>query len=85
MRHQHRRIWKEQIESFPLVCNFSIGGSILKLGTPLYSIGTAAVEKNKMLEVFREQWASARLEGVFWGKGANKKYRVKWTNLGEDL
>jgi hypothetical protein len=51
----------------------------------LYSIGVAAVEKKKMEQVFESEWSTARVEGVFLGRGSNRKYRVKWTNLGEEL
>jgi hypothetical protein len=38
-------------------------------------------KKNKMVETFGSEFASARAEGVFMGRGAGHKYRVKWTNL----
>ena len=38
-----------------------------------------------MVEFFRDQYATARVEGVFMGRGAGKKYRVKWTNFSEEL
>jgi hypothetical protein len=67
------------------VPSFKIGQRVWKLGDPIHSIGTAAVEKKKMVETFGDQYATARVEGVFMGHGSGKKYCVKWTNLREDL
>ena len=67
------------------VPSFKIGSRVWKLGDPIHSVGIAAVEKKKMVEIFRDQYATARVEGVFMGRGAGKKYRVKWTNLSEEL
>ncbi len=67
------------------VPSFKIGPSVWKLGDPIHSIGTAAVEKKKMVETFGEKYATARVEGVFMGHGSVKKYCVKWTNLREEL
>ncbi len=65
--------------------SIQIGSRKMELGAPLYSIGDAAVEKKKMVEVFGSQWTTARVEGVFWGRGSSRKYQLKWTNLGEEL
>jgi hypothetical protein len=47
-------------------------------------VDIAAVEK-KMVETFGDQYATARVEGVFMDHGSGKKYCVKWTNLKEEL
>jgi hypothetical protein len=41
--------------------------------------------KNKMVQSFGDAFATARVEGVFTGHGFRQKYRVKWTNLSEEL
>jgi hypothetical protein len=63
------------------VSSFKIGSRVWKIGDPIHSIGTAAVEKSKMLDTFGAQFETARVEGVFLGRGDGKKYRIKWTNL----
>ncbi len=67
------------------VPSFQIGLHVWKIFDPIHSVGTDAVEKKKMVETFGNQYATARVEGVFLGCGAGKKYRVKWTNLREEL
>ena len=67
------------------VPSFKIGSRVLKLGDPIHSVGIDAVEKRKWLNFFRDQYATARVDGVFMGRGAGKKYRVKWNNLSEEL
>jgi hypothetical protein len=58
-----------------------IGQHIWKIGEPIYSIGTKAVTKRKMVETFGAQWDSARVEGILLGKASTKKVRIRWTNL----
>ncbi len=41
--------------------------------------------KKKMVQSFGDAFASARVEGVFMGRGSGQKYCVKWTNLSEEL
>ena len=41
--------------------------------------------KKKMVGTFGDAYATARVEGVFMGRGSGHKYRVKWTNLSEEL
>ena len=42
-------------------------------------------KKKKMVQTFGDAFATARVEGVFMGRGSGHKYRVKWTNLSEEL
>ena len=41
--------------------------------------------KKKMVGTFGDAYATARVEGVFMGRWSGHKYRVKWTNLSEEL
>jgi hypothetical protein len=43
-----------------------------------------AIEK-KMVQSFGDAFATARVEGVFMGRGSGQKYRVKWPNLSGEL
>jgi hypothetical protein len=43
------------------------------------------LKKKKMVKTFGDQYATASDEGVVLGRGSGKKYRVKWTNLREEL
>jgi hypothetical protein len=49
------------------VPSFKIGQRVWKLGEPIHSIGTAAVEKKKMVETYGDQYATARVEGSVYG------------------
>ena len=69
----------------PDVISFVICGKTWRLGDPIHSTGFGAVEKKKMVQTFGEQAATARAEGVSMGRGTGQKYRVKWTNLSEEL
>ena len=61
--------------------NIKIGSRIWKKGDKVYTTGAGVVEKAKMVETFSDAWRTARAEGEKMGRGANKKVRVKWTNL----
>ena len=39
----------------------------------------------KMVGTSEDAYATARVAGVFMGRGSGHKYRVKWTNLSEEL
>ena len=67
------------------VPSFKIGLRVWKLGDSIHSVGITAVEKKKMVENFGDQNATARVEGVFMGRGDGEKYRVKRTNLRGEL
>jgi hypothetical protein len=60
----------------PAVVSFVIAGKTWKLGNTIYSTGVGAVKKKKMVETFGADFATARSEGVFMGRGAGHKYRV---------
>ena len=64
-----------------VLSSIKIGSRVWKLGESITSIGTTAVSKSKLRESFGDQWAQANLTGILLGKGANKKVRVRWTNL----
>jgi hypothetical protein len=40
--------------------------------------------KKKMVHSFGDAFATARVEGVFMGRGSAQKYGVKWTNLSDE-
>ena len=42
---------------------------------------TIAVSKSELRESFGDEWAQARVTGILLSKSANKKVRVRWTNL----
>ena len=62
-----------------------IAGKTWRLGDAIHSTGVGAVEKKKMVQTFGDAFATARVEGVFMGRGSSHKYRVKWTHLSEEL
>ncbi len=64
--------------------SFVIAGKTWRLGDAIHSTGVGAIEKN-MVGTFGDAYATARVEGVFMGRGSCHKYRVKWTNLSEEL
>jgi hypothetical protein len=61
------------------VASFVICGKTWQLGDPIHSTGIGAIEK-KMVQSFLDDFATARVEGVFMGRENSQKYRVKWTN-----
>ena len=69
----------------PAALSFVISGKTWKIGDAIYSTGVGAIKKKEMVATFGSEYATARAEGVFMGKGAGHKYRVKWTNLKEEL
>ena len=69
----------------PAAISFVICGKTWRLGDPIHSTGFGAVEKKKMVQTFGAAFATARVEGVFMGLGSGHKYRLKWTNLSEEL
>ena len=69
----------------PGAFSFVIAGKTWRLCCALHSTGVGAVEKKKMVQTFGSAFATARVEGVFMGRGSSHKYRVKWTNLFEEL
>ena len=69
----------------PAASSFVIAGKTWRLGDAIHSTGVGAVEKKKMVGTFGDAYATARVEGVFMGRGSGHKYRVKWTNLSEEL
>ncbi len=69
----------------PAETSFVICGRTWKLGDPIHSTGVGAIE-NKIGPIFWRCFRrTARVEGVFMGRGSGQKYRVKWTNLSEEL
>ena len=69
----------------PGVSSFVIAGKTWRLGDAIHSTGVGAVEKKKMVQTFGDAFATARVEGVFMGRGSGFKYCVKWTNPSEEL
>jgi hypothetical protein len=61
-----------------------IAGKIWRLGDAIHSTGFGAIGK-KMVGTSEDAYATARVAGVFMGRGSGHKYRVKWTNLSEEL
>jgi len=74
----------DQAVSAP-VSSFTIRGRLMKIGDPIYSIGVGAVKKKNMVESFGARFETARVEGVFLGRGSGQKFRLKWTNLLQEL
>lgn len=69
----------------PDAISFVIAGKTWKVGDEIHSTGVGAIEKKKMVQTFGVAFATARAEGVFMGRGSAEKFRVKWTNLTEEL
>ena len=69
----------------PDAIGFVIAGKTWKVGDEIHSTGVGAIEKKKMVQTFGVAFATARAEGVFMGRGSAEKFRVKWTNLTEEL
>jgi hypothetical protein len=71
----------------PAVASFVICGRTWKLGDPIHctGLGVGAIEKKITVQSFGDAFTSARVEGVFIGRGSGQKYCVKWTNLSEEL
>ena len=69
----------------PAVTSFVICGRTWKLGDPIHSTGVGANEKKNGPIFWRCFRRIARVEGVSMGHGSGQKYRVKWTNLSEEL
>ncbi len=69
----------------PGASSFVIAGRTWRLGDAIHSTGVGAVEKKKMVQTFGAAFATARVEGVFMGRGSGHKYRVKCTNISEEL
>jgi len=65
--------------------SFVIAGKTWRRGDAIHSTGVGAVKKKEMVQTFGDAFATARVEGVFMGRGSGCKYRVKWTNLSEEL
>ena len=61
--------------------SIKIGSRVWRIGETITSIGATAVCKSKLRESFGDRWAQASVTGILLGKGANKKIRVRWTNL----
>ena len=68
----------------PGASSFVIAGKTWMLGDAIHSTGVEAV-KTKMVQTFGDAFATARVEGVIMGRDSGHKYRVKWTNLSEEL
>ena len=69
----------------PEAISFVVAGKTWKVGDEIHSTGVGAIEKKKMVQTFGVAYATARAEGVFMGRGSGQKFRVKWTNLREEL
>ncbi len=69
----------------PDVISFVIAGKALKLCDPIHSTRAGAIKKRKMVHTFGDAFATAMPEGVFMGRGSRHEYRVKWTNLSDDV
>jgi hypothetical protein len=69
----------------PAATSYFIRGRTWKLGDPIYSTGVEAIKRKEMFQTFGDAFDTARAEGVFMGHGSGLKYRVKWTNLTEEL
>ena len=69
----------------PDAISFVIAGKTWKVGDEIHRSGDEAIEKKKMVLTFGVAFATARAEGVFMGRGSGEKFRVKWTNLTEEL
>ena len=53
----------------PAASSFVIAGKTWRLGDAIHSTGVGAIEKKKMVGTFGDAYATARVEGVFMGRG----------------